>query len=82
MSFFRSDLSKGKESRMAMRGDFEESINVEIVKVIDLLRGNAKAYAREFANEDPTTEAKVFHQTLNWFIMMLFAKALNKELQA
>lgn len=67
---------------MAMRGDFEESIHVEIEKIIDLLRSNAKAYSKEFANEDPITEDKVFHQTLNWFIMMLFAKALNKELQA
>lgn len=67
---------------MTIRGDCEDSLHVEIDKVIDLLRSNAKYYAREFANEDPTTEDKVFHQTLNWFISMLLDKAINKYLQS
>jgi hypothetical protein len=66
---------------MALREDYGESLDMEMHKVIDLLRNNAKAYAKDLANGDPTTEDKVFHQTLNWFISKLLIKAIDKELQ-
>jgi hypothetical protein len=67
---------------MAMREDYEKSLDVEMVKVIDLLRNNANAYAEDLANGDPTTEDKVFHQTLNWFISKLLNKAIDNDLRA
>jgi len=55
---------------------------VEIDKVIELLRGNAKDYAKHLANGDPTQEDKVFHQTLNYFILKLLINATDNELHA
>ena len=67
---------------MAIREDYGELLDIEIDKVIELLRGNAKDYAKHLANGDPTQEDKVFHQTLNYFILKLLINATDNELHA
>jgi hypothetical protein len=67
---------------MAIREDYGELLDIEIDKVIELLRSNAKDYAKDLANDDPTQEDKAFHQTLNYFILKLLINATNNELHA